>query len=82
MIGPLDQKQIYRNRVPTPNTFCNRLPNSKGDPADGADGGDVWIVCDSEFDNLLHLHKKKELTARDGSNANPAVGSAGPKKNK
>lgn len=53
-----------------------------GEPADGADGADVVIVCDPSLDTLLHLHKRKEWTGKRGAQGNPAVGSAGPKRNK
>lgn len=64
-----------------------RAPNStlkhySGDPADGADGADVVLVCDPNYDSLLHLHKRKEYKANKGANGNPAVGSGGPKNNK
>lgn len=52
-----------------------------GDPADGADGADVVILCDPSLDTLLHLHKRKEWAGRRGGQGNPAVGSAGPKRN-
>jgi GTPase involved in cell partitioning and DNA repair len=54
---------------------------SAGDPADGADGADIVIVCDPSLDTLLHLHKRKEWAGRRGGQGNPAVGSAGPKRN-
>lgn len=31
------------------------LPASN--PGEGSDGADVLLVCDPEYDNLLHLHK-------------------------
>ncbi|KAI8469774.1 MAG: GTP-binding protein Obg/CgtA [Monoraphidium minutum] len=55
------------------------LPASE--PADGADGADVMLVCDPSVDSLLHLHKRKAYAAAKGANGNPAVGSAGPKRN-
>lgn len=55
---------------------------SLGEPADGGDGADVVLVCDPSLDNLLHLHTRKQYTAPKGSNANPALGSGGPKNNK
>ncbi|KAL6762739.1 hypothetical protein V8C86DRAFT_582449 [Haematococcus lacustris] len=51
-------------------------------PSDGADGADVLLVCDPKFDTLLHLHKRKNITAQRGSNGNPQVGSAGPRNNR
>jgi GTPase involved in cell partitioning and DNA repair len=53
-----------------------------GEPADGADGGDIVIVCDLSLESLLHLHKRKEWAGRRGAQGNPAKGSAGPKRNK
>ncbi|KAG1673633.1 hypothetical protein FOA52_013297 [Chlamydomonas sp. UWO 241] len=50
-------------------------------PGDGSDGADVVIVCDADVDTLVHLHARKEYTGRNGSNSNPATGSAGPKNN-
>lgn len=50
-------------------------------PAEGADGGDVVLVCDPSCGDLLHLHQRKVYTAQKGSNGNPAVGSGGPKAN-
>lgn len=52
-----------------------------GDPADGADGADVYVVCDPSLDNLLHLHQRKQWIGAKGARGNPAVGSAGPKRN-
>lgn len=59
---------------------CTALPGS-GDPADGADGADVYVVCDPALDNLLHLHKRKQWFGPRGAKGNPAVGSSGPKRN-
>ena len=72
------------------------LPAS--DPADGANGADVILICDPALGDLLHLHEQakgssssgrgggvggmKAFVGRRGSNANPAVGSGGPKNNK
>lgn len=53
-----------------------------GDPGDGADGGDVVLVCDPGCDSLLHLHGRTTYTAPSGANANPSTGSSGPKRNK
>eukprot|EP00879_Flechtneria_rotunda_P016960 GHRR01017756.1.p1 GENE.GHRR01017756.1~~GHRR01017756.1.p1 ORF type:complete len:501 (+),score=174.15 GHRR01017756.1:298-1800(+) len=55
------------------------LPAS--DPADGADGADVYIICDPSLDTLLHLHKRKSWVGPKGAQGNPAAGSAGPKRN-
>ncbi|WIA30129.1 hypothetical protein OEZ86_000222 [Tetradesmus obliquus] len=55
------------------------LPAS--DPADGADGADVYVVCDPSLDSLLHLHKRKSWLAPKGAQGNPAMGSSGPKRN-
>jgi GTPase involved in cell partitioning and DNA repair len=52
-----------------------------GDPADGADGADVYVVCDPSLDSLLHLHKRKSWLAAKGAQGNPAMGSSGPKRN-
>jgi GTPase involved in cell partitioning and DNA repair len=78
------------------------------EPADGADGADVVLVCDASCDSLLHLHQPRKggkgtgsststpssappaATSRqprvfagaDGAHGNPAVGSAGPKRNR
>eukprot|EP00775_Hariotina_reticulata_P006449 gene6449-6678_t len=52
-----------------------------GTPADGADGADVYLVCDPALDSLLHLHRKSNWAGARGGQGNPAVGSAGPKRN-
>jgi GTPase involved in cell partitioning and DNA repair len=52
-----------------------------GDPADGADGADVYVVCDPSLDSLLHLHKRKSWVGPKGAQGNPAMGSSGPKRN-
>jgi len=57
---------------------CTPTP---GDPADGADGADVVLICDAAVDSLLHLHRRKQYVGARGPNGNPAVGSAGPKRN-
>lgn len=41
----------------------------------------MYLFCDPALDSLLHLHKRKVHTAPRGANGNPAVGSAGPKRN-
>lgn len=53
-----------------------------GEPAHGSDGADVLIQCDPNYDNLLHLHTRKQYTAPRGANGNPAAGSSGPKNNR
>jgi GTPase involved in cell partitioning and DNA repair len=53
-----------------------------GEPAEGADGADIVIVCDPALDSLLHLHKRKEWAGKRGAQGNPAVGSAGAKRSK
>lgn len=84
------------------------------EPADGADGADVVLVCDASCDSLLHLHRQtrragagggssssssssysassaapaatskqpRVFAGSDGAHGNPAVGSAGPKRNR
>jgi GTPase involved in cell partitioning and DNA repair len=61
---------------------CSTCDVAVGEPADGADGADVVLVCDPKYDSLLHLHTRKNYSAPKGGNGNPAVGSGGPKKNK
>lgn len=41
----------------------------------------MYVVCDPSLDDLLHLHKRKTWSGRKGAQGNPAVGSAGPKRN-
>lgn len=40
------------------------------EPANGADGGDVFIFVDPSLDSLLHLHENNQHVAPSGSNAN------------
>ena len=54
--------------------FC--LP---GAPADGSDGGDVILKCDTSLDSLLHFRTKNVYTAKKGPQGNPEEGSQGPK---
>lgn len=35
-----------------------------GEPAEGADGADVVLVCDPSMDNLLHMHKRNKYAGR------------------
>jgi GTPase involved in cell partitioning and DNA repair len=39
------------------------------------------LVCDPRLDSLLHLHRRKTWAGARGAQGNPAVGSAGPKRN-
>lgn len=47
-------------------------------PADGADGADIVLVCDPAFESLMHLHQRKMYMGAKGGNGNPAIGSRGP----
>lgn len=41
----------------------------------------MYVVCDPALDSLLHLHRRKQWFGAKGAQGNPAVGSAGPKRN-
>lgn len=40
----------------------------------------MLLLCDPSVDTLLHLHKRREYKAKRGANADPTLGSAGPKR--
>lgn len=75
-------KYVPNNKYKSGGNQPKKLWLPASDPADGADGGDVVLICDPSLDTLLHLHQRsKEYAAPRGANGNPALGSSGPKAN-